>query len=324
LTVIFPTGQAVNPQAARPDKPASRFAEFLQTQAGKQQMAAGAGSVISLPLWVNLMGLSRYGRQLFVRPSYLQLKDRILQLHQASGTYGDNMMIISGTPGIGKSFCALYMASYWIAQGTRVIYELHDQDEAASVSWYHFPPESGEGFCVDLQQDVSHHVRGATDGNTVYIVDGGLPRISASSCWCYAFSSPQKSVYRYERKVPSCHLMFLPLWPLEELQQCRGSVDIFSSTVAAELAELAFEFAGGVPRTVLQLPAQPANSSIPIRSLIVGQLETAVNMLSSEVIRCSLLLLRRLINGNRCVGKPQQLINNCMCPIMLLGTASLG
>ena len=148
LTVIFPTGQAVNPQAARPDKPASRFAEFLQTQAGKQQMAAGAGSVISLPLWVNLMGLSRYGRQLFVRPSYLQLKDRILQLHQASGTYGDNMMIISGTPGIGKSFCALYMASYWIAQGTRVIYELHDQDEAASVSWYHFPPESGEASAL--------------------------------------------------------------------------------------------------------------------------------------------------------------------------------
>ncbi|DBB14525.1 TPA: hypothetical protein ACH3X3_004805 [Trebouxia sp. C0006] len=177
------------------------------------------------------------------------------------------------------------MASYWIAQGTRVIYELHDQDEAASVSWYHFPPESGEGFCVDLQQDVSHHVRGATDGNTVYIVDGGLPRISASSCWCYACSSPQKSVYRYERKVPSCHLMFLPLWPLEELQQCRGSVDIFSSNVAAELAELAFEFAGGVPRTVLQLPAQPANSSIPIRSLIVGQLETAVNMLSSEALQ---------------------------------------
>ncbi|DBB14526.1 TPA: hypothetical protein ACH3X3_004806 [Trebouxia sp. C0006] len=76
--------QAVNPQAARPDKPASRFAEFLQTQAGKQQMAAGAGSVISLPLWVNLMGLSRYGRQLFVRPSYLQLKDRILKLDGAA------------------------------------------------------------------------------------------------------------------------------------------------------------------------------------------------------------------------------------------------
>ncbi|DBB00231.1 TPA: hypothetical protein ACH3X1_014060 [Trebouxia sp. C0004] len=226
----FQLGRRSAPQAARPDKPASRFAEFLQTQAGKQQMAAGAGSVISLPLWVNLMGLSRYGRQLFVRPSYLQLKDRILQLHQASGTYGDNMMNISGTPGIGKSFCALYMASYWIAQGTRVIYELHDQDEAASVSWYHFPPESGEAFCVDLQQDVSHHVR-------------------------------------------------------EELQQCRGSVDIFSSTVAAELAELAFKFAGGVPRTVLQLPAQPANSSIPIRSLIVGQLETAVNMLSSEALQ---------------------------------------
>ena len=99
LTVIFSTRQAYSPQAARPDKPASSFAEFLQTQAGKQQMAAGAGSVISLPLWDSLMGLSRYGRQLFVRPSYVQLKDRILQLHQAPGTYGAKMMIISGTPG---------------------------------------------------------------------------------------------------------------------------------------------------------------------------------------------------------------------------------
>ena len=89
--------------------------------------------------------------------------------------------------------------------------------------------------------------------------------------------------------------MFLPLWTLEELQQCRGSVDIFSSTVTAELAELAFEFAGGLPRTVLQLLAQTATSSIPIKSLIVGQLETAVNMLPSEVIRCSLLLLRQLV-----------------------------
>ena len=50
LTVIFFTGQAFSPQAARQDMPAGRFAEFLQTQAGKQQMAAGAGSAISLPV----------------------------------------------------------------------------------------------------------------------------------------------------------------------------------------------------------------------------------------------------------------------------------
>ena len=107
--------------------------------------------------------------------------------------------------------------------------------------------------------------------------------------------------------------MFLPLWTLEELQHCRGSVDIFSSTVTAELAELAFEFAGGLPRTVLQLPAQTANASIPIRSLIVGQPKTAVNRLPSEVIRCSLLLLQRLVTGNRCVGKPQKLIYVLSC-----------
>ncbi|KAL0027451.1 hypothetical protein WJX77_001980 [Trebouxia sp. C0004] len=79
--------------------------------------------------------------------------------------------------------------------------------------------------------------------------------------------------------------MFLPLWALEELQQCWGSVDIFSSTVTAELAELAFEFAGGVPRTVLQLPAQTANSSIPIRSFVVDILENAINRLPSEALQ---------------------------------------
>ncbi|KAL0035618.1 hypothetical protein WJX79_002984 [Trebouxia sp. C0005] len=36
--------------------------------------------------------------------------------------------------GIGKSFCALYMASYWIAQGTRVIYEFHDQLPAQTAN----------------------------------------------------------------------------------------------------------------------------------------------------------------------------------------------
>ncbi|KAL3132928.1 hypothetical protein ABBQ38_006842 [Trebouxia sp. C0009 RCD-2024] len=282
-------------QAGRLDKPASSFAEFLQTEAGKQQLAAGAGSVISLALGVKLMGLSRYGRQLLVRPIFVQLKDRILQLQEASGTADDKMMIISGTPGVGKSFCALYMASYWIAQGTRVIYEFHEH-EAASIVWYHFPPCSGECFRTDLKQDVRNEVAGATDGDTVYIVDGGLPMVSASSCWCYAFSSPQKSVYRYKRKVPSCHLLFLPLWTLEELQQCRASVDLFSSNVTAESVELAFEFAGGLPRTVLQLPAHKASSSIDIRSLIVDELELAVNLLPSSQA------LQDTVNQIRTVG----------------------
>ena len=225
-------------------------------------------------------------------------------------------MTISGTSGIGKSFWALFMTSYWIAQGTRVIYEFHDQDEAASIIWYHFPPNSGKGIRIILEQDVDHHVRGEADGNTVYIVVGGLPRISASSCWCYAFSSPQKSVYRYERKVPSCHLMFLPLWTLEELQECRGSVSIFSSIVTPESVKLAFKFAGGVPLTILQLPAQTAHSSIPIRSFIVGQLETAVNMLPSEVIRCSLLLLWWLVLATAVLVNDNSLLNTYMCPVM--------
>lgn len=55
-TGIFSTGQAFNPEVARLDEPASSFADFLQSQLGKQQITAGAGSVINLPLQVSFMG----------------------------------------------------------------------------------------------------------------------------------------------------------------------------------------------------------------------------------------------------------------------------
>ena len=80
--IVFPTGQASIPQAAWPNEQGSNFAMYVQSQAGKQQMAAQASSVISLPSGVSLMGLPEYGQQLYVRLSYLQLRDRILQLAQ--------------------------------------------------------------------------------------------------------------------------------------------------------------------------------------------------------------------------------------------------
>lgn len=267
------------------------FATNLQSQAGPLLMQAKAGSVISLPLGYCFMGLPLYGRQLYVRPVYLQLKDRILQLRQGSNAreYGCKCVIVSGTPGIGKSFCASYLASYWIAEGKRVIYEFHDQREPASIEWYHFPPNSGECICISNEHEARPLVKDATDANTVYIVDGALPHVPAPPCWGYAFASPTKSVFRFKNKLSSCHLMYLPLWPPEELEQCRESVDTFSS-VSRESVANAFAIAGGVPRTVLQLLAEPTSVGITGQSIIINKLETAVNTLPSEVTRCCLLL----------------------------------
>ena len=58
----------MNLQAACPDKQASKYAAYLQSQAGKQQLES---SGLSLLTGTSLMGLPQYGRQLYMRPSYL-------------------------------------------------------------------------------------------------------------------------------------------------------------------------------------------------------------------------------------------------------------
>ncbi|DBA75751.1 TPA: hypothetical protein ACH3X1_010162 [Trebouxia sp. C0004] len=71
-------GRAMNLQAACPHEQASKYAAYLQSQAGKQQLESASG--LSLPTGTSLMGLPQYGRQLYMRPSYLQLRDILVQL----------------------------------------------------------------------------------------------------------------------------------------------------------------------------------------------------------------------------------------------------
>ena len=127
----------MNLQAACSDEQASKYAAYLQSQAGKQQLESASG--LSLPTGTSLMGLPQYGRQLYMRPSYLQLRDILAQLFKDAVPYVDKTVLVSGTPGIGKSFCALYLATHFIAQGIRVVYEFHPIIAAGSTIWYHFP-----------------------------------------------------------------------------------------------------------------------------------------------------------------------------------------
>ena len=271
------TGQAGTLQAACPDEQASKYAAYLQTEAGKQQLESASG--FSLPMGVSLMGMPQYGRQLYVRPSYLQLRKKLAQLSQDAGPYGDKTVMVSGTPGIGKSFCALYLATHFVAQGTRVVYEFHPVSASGLTAWYHFPPYSNQGYLSNQWSEFKRHT---DDAHTVYLVDGGLPVISCPKCWCYAFVSPQRGVYRWETKSPSGHLMFLPLWTLDELQACRSAVADFEMNVRSQSVTEAYEIAGGVPRTVLRLVADRRASGIPVKDLVLGTLIIAVRKLSLQ------------------------------------------
>ncbi len=269
-------------QAASPDEEASKYAAYLQSEAGKQQLEST--SVLSLPMGVSLLGMPRYGRQLYVRPSYPKLRSILAQLAQDADLSGVKTVLVSGTPGIGKSFCALYLASHFIAQGTRVLCEFHPINEASAAFWFHFPPNSSQGFC-------SYHWEEAklitNDADTIYLVDGGPPLIPCPACWCYAFLSPQRQAHRWAMSSPSAHLMFLPLWTLDELQECRSFVTAFEEALSSQAVTEAYEIAGGVPRTVLQLAAHLSQSDFPVKDLLLDTLTREVRRLS---LQASLLL----------------------------------
>jgi len=277
LLCSCPTGRAINLQAACPDEQASKYAAYLQSKAGKQQLESALG--LSLPTGTSLMGLPQYGRQLYTRPSYLQLRDILAQLFQDAGLYGDKTVLVSGTPGIGKSFCALYLATHFIAQGTRVVYEFHPVSAAGPTIWYHFPPNSSQGFLSYRWEEVKLDTN---DADTIYLVDGGLPLIPSPVCWCYAFLSPQRQVYRWATKSPSAHLLFLPLWTLDELQACRSFVTAFEEGLSSQSVTEAYEIAGGIPRTVLRLAAHQSRSGIAVKDLVLDTLKIAVGRLSSQ------------------------------------------
>ncbi|KAL3160457.1 hypothetical protein ABBQ32_010775 [Trebouxia sp. C0010 RCD-2024] len=230
----------------------------------------------------SLMGLPQYGRQLYMRPSYLQLRDILAQLFKDADPYVDKTVLVSGTPGIGKSFCALYLATHFIAQGIRVVYEFHPVSAAGPTIWYHFPPNSSQGFLSYRWEEVKPHT---DDANAIYLADGGLPLIPSPMCWCYAFLSPQRQVYRWATKSPSSHLLFLPLWTLDELQGCRSFVTIFEEGLSSESVTEAYEVAGGIPRTVLQFAAHQSQSGIPVKDLVLDALRMAVGRLSSQALQ---------------------------------------
>ena len=272
-------------QAASPDAEASKYAAYspayLQSEAGKQQLESA--SDFSLPTGVSLMGMPRYGRQLYVRRSYLKLRSILAQLVQDADLSGVKTVLVSGTPGIGKSFCALYLATHFIAQGTRLLCEFHPINEASSTVWYHFPPNSSQGFCSYCWEEAKLITN---DADAIYLVDG-LPLIPCPACWCYAFLSPQRQAHRWAMSSPSAHLMFLPLWTLDELQECRSFVTAFEEALSSQAVTEAYEIAGGVPRTVLQLAAHLSQADFPVKDLLLDTLTREVRRLS---LQASLLL----------------------------------
>lgn len=87
--------------------------------------------------------------------------------------------------------------------------------------------------------------------------------------------------------------MFLPLWTLDGLQECRSFVTTFEEALGSQTVTEAYEIAGGVPRTVLQLATHLTQSDFPVKDLLLDTLTREVKRLS---LQARLLLAAGLLD----------------------------
>lgn len=151
--------------------------------------------------------------------------------------------LVTGTPGIGKSFFGYFLLYCLRKQGETVVYQ------AGADSWFRF---SNEGV-----------KQAAAEGGFKEFFGAGYFRDRAMWFLCdppekkhawdkfpgktVALMSPNRERYQGLVKQGKLMKLVMPPWTLEELQECRG--EVFPAT-SDEDVRRTFEVVGGVARRV--------------------------------------------------------------------------
>ncbi|GIL60997.1 hypothetical protein Vafri_15422, partial [Volvox africanus] len=82
-------------------------------------------SFLNLPENVFLLGRKRWGSSLYVRPCYRGIFDQMMEL--CSSPYTINQFLITGTPGIGKSFFAIVLMGWLVMEKvTSIVFDSYE------------------------------------------------------------------------------------------------------------------------------------------------------------------------------------------------------
>ena len=146
---------------------------------------------------------------------------------------------INGNPGIGKSVFSHLIMSVLLRAGKRVIYRVQDLDPISLR-------EGEEPYTVPLSRlEVE-----LFQPSTVYVVDGRDPGLlHTDEVLTFLVCSPRKAHWHDFMKGRDRVMLYMPVWTLEELEQCRAW--LYPKVSADLLADL-FGTAGGIPRFVLK------------------------------------------------------------------------
>ncbi|KAA1080753.1 hypothetical protein PGT21_019414 [Puccinia graminis f. sp. tritici] len=182
-----------------------------------------------------ILGDENLGDRLLVRPVYKEL----CEFFKANAY---NRWVVTGTPGIGKTFFSLYYM--WIAARAKktVVWQPPFLPEHLS----YLMTSSGVELVGTWDSEITDAL---ATSDAVHIVDGKAPKLR--KVWTLLVTSPQHNHYHQFLKENNSKLLYMPPWSYEELQTCKAILYPDERILPTTLMDRVFEWYGGVPRYVL-------------------------------------------------------------------------
>ncbi|KAG2445299.1 hypothetical protein HYH02_008766 [Chlamydomonas schloesseri] len=215
--------------------------------------------------------------RVFVRGCYPLLFERLAQ--------SPRRVIITGTPGTGKSLFRYYLLARLVALPEPPPYILW-QSSVTGVVWCYDDETKrvrrGKSW-MDFEDELQ-------DSKTWYILDAVPAPDLDIEARIILITSPNPSLLKDMDKA-GAQVLYMPLWSLDELKECHAKV--YGDKVPEELVVQLYQHYGGVPRYVLGLPSihfktKGADLDFHLRPLHVGlakcdtlQVEAGIGALES-------------------------------------------
>ena len=269
------------------------------------------GQVLRLAGGTTFLGSSTLPGSMYIRDDYLGLWTEMQRLLSTGWT----RIVVSGNPGIGKSWFGLYVA-----------FRLMSESEPPTIVWEARRRSSRTLICRGkvLEGSLSDFRAELADTRTWYLVDEAIfPGATEVEARTLVFSSPKRENYRFTLKSTASTMRFLPVWSWEEIETCRQLLYANDPIRTPEAVEEAFMRWGGIPRYVLEkIGDEGANSELAeaisgsdLRLVLnsVGQIDTAPET-SHRVLHISTCSPKYLKTG---VGFGSDFIRLCVTKLLL-------
>ena len=177
---------------------------------------------------------------MYIRDDYVGLWAEIQRLI----SFGLSRIVISGNPGIGKSWFGLYVA-FMLLSGSEpvtIVWEARRRSSRTLIR----DGRVLEGSLTDFRAELA-------DTRTWYLVDEAVPPGATEvEARTLVFSSPKRENYKDTLKAPASTIRYLPVWSWDEIEACHALLYADDPTRPFSEVKAAYERWGGIPRFVLE------------------------------------------------------------------------